>query len=231
MKYKIRRVDLKARVLSMSVWHMERMRRNLFLGEAEVQLGQWDWSQTQSQPTWQNLQPRVKFSTEAIISRGTILFSIKFVPPGSEGRGIPETGELYIWIREITGLLPTKRGAHNTYLKSVVLPDESGISGQQTRVVRGSANPVFNHTMVYDGFQPSDLLQACAEMTVWNSQPSSCLGVVRLSTGAGVSYGQSVCWMDSTADEMNVWSSLIQSPNRWVDASLPIRPNLQLCSG
>uniref|UniRef100_A0A671QTH6 Synaptotagmin-like protein 1 n=1 Tax=Sinocyclocheilus anshuiensis TaxID=1608454 RepID=A0A671QTH6_9TELE len=228
MKYRVRRLDLQARVLSMSVWHMERMRRNLFLGEVEVRLAQWDWSQ--SQPTWHNLQPRVKLSPDDIISRGTILFSIKFVPPGSEGSGCPPTGELHIWLREIVGLLPTKRGAPSTYVKSVVLPDESGVSGQQTRVVRGSVNPVFNHTMVYDGFQSSDLIQACAEITVWNPHPPSCLGGVRLSTGSGVSYGQAVCWMDSTEDEISVWSSVIQSPNSWVDTSLPIRTNLQLCS-
>uniref|UniRef100_A0A8C1FZ30 Synaptotagmin-like protein 1 n=1 Tax=Cyprinus carpio carpio TaxID=630221 RepID=A0A8C1FZ30_CYPCA len=228
VKYRVRRLDLQARVLSMSVWHMERMRRNLFLGEVEVRLAQWDWSQTQ--PTWHNLQPRVKLSPDDIISRGTILFSIKFVPPGSEGSGCPPTGELHIWLREIVGLLPTKRGAPSTYVKSVVLPDESGISGQQTRMVRGSVNPVFNHTMVYDGFQSSDLIQACAEITVWNPHPSSCLGGVRLSTGSGVSYGQAVCWMDSTEDEISVWSSVIQSPSNWVDTSLPIRTNLQLCS-
>ncbi|XP_051727700.1 synaptotagmin-like protein 1 isoform X2 [Ctenopharyngodon idella] len=228
MKYKVRRLDLQARVLSVSVWHLERMRRNLFLGEVEVRLGQWNWSQ--SQPTWHNLQPRVQLNPDAIISRGTILFSIKFVPPGSEGNGYPLTGELHIWLREIVGLLPTKRGAPNTYVKSVVLPDESGVSGQQTRPVRGSVNPVFNHTMVYDGFQSSDLIQACAEITVWNLHPSSCLGGVRLSTGSGVSYGQSVCWMDSTEDEISVWSSVIQSPSSWVDTSLPIRTDLQLCS-
>lgn len=228
MKYKVRRLDLQARVLSMSVWHMERMRRNLFLGEVEVRLSQWDWSQ--SQPTWLNLQPRVKLSPDDIISRGTILFSIKFVPPDSEGSGCPPTGELHIWLREIVGLLPTKRGAPSTYVKSVVLPDESGVSGQQTRLVRGSVNPVFNHTMVYDGFQSSDLIQTCAEITVWSPHPSSYLGGVRVSTGSGVSYGQAVCWMDSTEDEIGVWSSVIQSPSSWVDTSLPIRTNLQLCS-
>ncbi|XP_067282231.1 synaptotagmin-like protein 1 [Pseudorasbora parva] len=228
MKYKVRRLDLQARVLSMSVWHLERMRRNLFLGEVEVSLGQWDWSQ--SQPAWHNLRPRVQISPDAIISRGTILFSTKFVPPGSEGNGNPLTGELHIWLKEIVGLLPTKRGAPNTYVKSVVLPDESGVSGQQTRLVRGSVCPVFNHTMVYDGFQSSDLIQACAEITVWNPHPSGCLGGVRLSTGSGVSYGQSVCWMDSTEDEISVWSRVIESPSSWVDTSLPIRTNLQLCS-
>uniref|UniRef100_A0A671NU29 Synaptotagmin-like 1 n=1 Tax=Sinocyclocheilus anshuiensis TaxID=1608454 RepID=A0A671NU29_9TELE len=112
--------------------------------------------------------------------------------------GCPPTGELYIWLREIVGLLPTKRGAPSTYVKRCVL---------------------FNHTMVYDMFQSSDLIQACAEITVWSPQPPGCLGE-----------GQSVCWMDSTEDEISVWSSVIQSPNSWVDTSLPVRTNLQLCS-
>lgn len=65
----------------------------------------------------------------------------------------------------------------------MILPDESGVSGQQTWVVRGSVSPVFNHTMVYDGLQFIDLTQACAEITVWNS--STCLGGVHLSSGSG----------------------------------------------
>jgi len=45
-----------------------------------------------------------------------------------------------------------------------------------------------------------------------------------------MSYGQSVCWMDSTKDEISVWSRVMQSCNSWVDTCLPIRTNLQLCS-
>ncbi|XP_026881928.2 synaptotagmin-like protein 1 isoform X2 [Electrophorus electricus] len=226
LKYKVRQSDLQARVLSVSVWHMERVRRNLFLGEVEVGLAQWDWGR--SQPIWYPLMPRVQMNPDAILSRGTILLSLKFIPPGSEEGGYPLTGELHIWLKEIVGLIPPKRGSPSTYVKSVVLPDESGISGQQTRVVRGSVSPLFNHTMVYDGLQLSDLTQACTEITVWNS--SACLGGVRLSMGSGVSYGQMVCWMDSTEEEISVWNTVIKNSNAWVDTALPIRTNLRLCS-
>ncbi|KAI5091759.1 synaptotagmin-like protein 1 [Silurus meridionalis] len=223
LTYKVRKSDLMARVLSVSVWHMERMRRNLFLGEVEVQLSNYDWSQTK--PTWYPLQPRVKINPEAVISRGTILLTVKFIPPGSEEGGFPLTGELHIWLKEIVGFLPPKRGTPSIFVKSVILPDESGVSGQKTRVIRGSVSPVFNHTMVFDGLQSGDLSQACLEITVWNS--SSSLGGVRLSTGSGESYGQMVCWMDSTDEEINVWNTVIQNPNDWVDVALPIRTNLQ----
>ncbi len=152
----------------------------------------------------------VIFKFILIYCGGLFIYFKFFVAIGS---GCPPTGELHIWLREIVGLLPTKRGAPSTYVKrcvctfivdcclifvviswahqyglclySVVLPDESGVNGQQTRLVRGSVNPVFNHTMVYDGFQSSDLIQACAEITVWSPHPSSCLGGVRVSTGSG----------------------------------------------
>ncbi|XP_053347395.1 synaptotagmin-like protein 1 isoform X1 [Clarias gariepinus] len=223
LKYKVRKSDLLARVLSVSVWHMERVRRNLFLGEVEVPLSQCDW--TQSKLSWYPLQPRVQMNPETVLSRGTVLLTLKFIPPGSEDGGFPLTGELHIWLKEVVGLLPPKRGTPSIFVKSVVLPDESGVSGQQTRVVCGSVSPVFNHTMVYDGLQFNDLIQACAEITVWNS--SKCLGGVRLSTGSGVSYGQKVFWMDSTEEEISVWDTVIQKSNNWVDVALPIRTNLQ----
>ena len=43
---------------------------------------------------------------------------------------------------------------------------------------------------------------------------------------AGQSYGEDVSWMDSTEQEVNVWTSMIENPNHWVDATLPIRTNL-----
>ena len=43
---------------------------------------------------------------------------------------------------------------------------------------------------------------------------------------AGQSYGEAVSWMDSTEDEVAVWTSMIENPNHWVDATLSIRTNL-----
>lgn len=53
--------------------------------------------------------------------------------------------------------------------------------------MRKSLSPVFNHTMVYDGFGPADLRQACAEISLWNhgALASRQLGGTRLSLGTG----------------------------------------------
>ncbi|KAG7457989.1 hypothetical protein MATL_G00233090 [Megalops atlanticus] len=226
LKYKIKMLELKGRTLNLSVWHHDPLRRNVFLGEVEVGLADWDWGQTE--PCWRPLLPRVQMSQDSITTRGTIMLSLKFIPAGSEGSGLPLTGELHIWLREAQGLIPTKGGTVDSFVKSYVLPDESRSSRQKTRVVKRTVSPTYNHTMVYDGFQTADLNEACAEITVWekDTMSSQLLGGVRLSPGTRQSYGQPVLWMDSTEEEINVWTTMIQSPNTWVDAALPLRTNL-----
>uniref|UniRef100_A0A3Q2CJR0 Synaptotagmin-like protein 1 n=1 Tax=Cyprinodon variegatus TaxID=28743 RepID=A0A3Q2CJR0_CYPVA len=226
LRYKLCNRELSSRTLNLSVWHAEPLGRNIFLGEVEVALGLWDWTSTQ--PIWQDLQPRVHLSPESISIRGNIMLSIKFVPEGFEGGGLPSTGEVHIWLQEAQGLLSKKGGALDSFVKSYILPDVSRQSGQKTRVVKHSVSPTYNHTMVYDGFQTSDLREACAELTVCQRDglKSNILGGIRLSCGTGQSYGEAVNWMDSTEDEVAVWTSMIENPNRWINTTLPIRTNL-----
>lgn len=70
---------------------------------------------------------------------------------------------------------------------SFVLPDTSRKSRQKTRVLKRTDCPVFNHTMVYDGFQPEDLREACVELTVWDRDrlANHLLGGLRLGMGTG----------------------------------------------
>uniref|UniRef100_A0A4W6CVU5 Synaptotagmin-like protein 1 n=1 Tax=Lates calcarifer TaxID=8187 RepID=A0A4W6CVU5_LATCA len=226
LRYKVRIGELRSRTLNLSVWHAEPLARNVFLGEVEVALAQWDW--TCNQPLWQDLQPRVHLNPDSISSRGTIMLSIKFIPDGFEGGGLPLTGEVHIWLREAQGLLSNKGGAIDSFVRSYILPDASRQSGQKTRVVKRSISPTYNHTMVYDGFHTSDLREACAELTVWQREglKTHTLGGIRLSCGTGQSYGEAVSWMDSTEEEIAVWTSMIENPNHWIDTSLPIRTNL-----
>ncbi|XP_058474333.1 synaptotagmin-like protein 1 isoform X1 [Solea solea] len=230
LRYKMKMGELRSRTLNLSVWHAEPLGRNVFLGEVEVPLCHWDWTCTQ--PLWQDLQPRVHLNPDSISSRGTVTLSIKFVPNGAEGCGLPLTGELYIWLREAHGLLSNKGGAIDSYVRSYILPDASRQSGQKTRVIKNSISPNFNHTMVYDGFHTSDLREACAELMVWQRDglKRQVMGGIRLSCGAGQSYGEAVCWMDSTEQEVAVWNSMIENPNQWIDTTLPIRTNLTLRS-
>ncbi|XP_019793919.1 synaptotagmin-like protein 1 isoform X1 [Tursiops truncatus] len=231
--YSIPQAELRGRVLSLSVWHRESLGRNIFLGEVEVPLDTWDWD---SEPTWLPLQPRVPPSPDDLPSRGLLSLSLKYVPAGSEGpepslfagTGLPPSGELHFWVKEAQDLVPLRPGSLDTYIQCLVLPDDSQASRQRTRVVRRSLSPTFNHTMVYDGFGPADLRQACAELSLWDHGPlaSRQLGGTRLSLGTGSSYGLQVPWMDSTPEERQLWQTLLERPCEWVHGLLPLRTNL-----
>ncbi|XP_048206569.1 synaptotagmin-like protein 1 [Perognathus longimembris pacificus] len=225
LRYSIPPAELPGRVLSLSVWHRESLGRNIFLGEAEVPLDTWDWD---SEATWLPLQPRVPPSPDELPSRGLLSLSLKYVPAGSEGAGQPVSGELHFWVKEAQDLVPLRSGSLDTYIQCSVLPDDSRASRQRTRVVRRSLSPVFNHTMVYDGFSPADLRQACAELSLWDhgALANRQLGGTRLSLGTGSSYGLQVPWMDSTPEEKQLWQTLLERPCEWVDGLLPLRTNL-----
>ncbi|CAM9832016.1 unnamed protein product [Bubo scandiacus] len=229
LKYKLEKRDLQGRTLNLSVWHHDSLGRNLFLGEVEIALGTWDWANTS--PEWFSLQPRMPISSDGLASRGNLNLALKFIPAGSEGGGLPPTGELHIWVKDAQSLIPLQSGTVNAFVQCYVLPDDSKASRQKTRVVKQSLNPLFNHTMVYDGFQAKDLAEACAEFTLWHHEAFSKrqLGGIRLSLGTGeggAATGLPVGWMDSTAEERGVWGRLLQQPGQWVEALLPLRTNL-----
>ncbi|XP_073173535.1 synaptotagmin-like protein 1 isoform X2 [Lepidochelys kempii] len=226
LKYKIEQLELQGRILNLSVWHHDSLGRNLFMGEVELELSSWDWSNTG--PVWFSLQPRMRVLPDLLGSRGKLLFALKFIPAGTEGAGLPPTGELHIWVKAAQSLIPSRSGTLDSFIQCYVLPDDSRTSCQKTRVVKRSLSPVFNHTMVYDGFQAKDLSEACAEFTVWEHETFSKqqLGGIRLSLGTGSSYGLPVAWMDSTEEERQVWESLLAEPRQWIEALLPLRTNL-----
>ncbi|NXX75719.1 SYTL1 protein, partial [Urocolius indicus] len=223
LKYKMEKRDLQGRTLNLSVWHHDSLGRNLFLGEVEIALGTWDWANTD--PEWFNLQPRVPVGTQGRVG-GTGMEDAPD-PLLPAGLGLPPTGELHIWVKDAQSLIPLQSGTVDAFVQCYVLPDDSKGSRQKTRVVKRSLNPLFNHTMVYDGFQAKDLAEACAEFTLWHHEAFAKrqLGGIRLSLGTGEGYGLPVGWMDSTAEERGVWGQLLQQPGRWVEALLPLRTN------
>ncbi|NXE29085.1 SYTL1 protein, partial [Ardeotis kori] len=225
LKYKLEQRDLQGRTLNLSVWHHDSLGRNLFLGEVEIALGAWDWANTR--PEWFSLQPRMPIASDGLTSRGNLNLALKFIPAGSEGGGLPPTGELHVWVKDAQSLIPLHRGTVDAFVQCYVLPDDSKASRQKTRVVKRSLNPLFNHTMVYDGFQAKDLAEACAEFTLWHHEAFAKrqLGGIRLSLGTGSSYGLPVGWMDSTDEERGVWERLLRQPGQWVEALLPLRTN------
>ncbi|XP_051257399.1 synaptotagmin-like protein 2 isoform X8 [Dicentrarchus labrax] len=231
LRFKIMIEVLKTQNLNISVWHNDTFGRNSFLGEVDLDLSEWDFSNTQINEY--ALKPRVSEHTltsspsRPMDSRGQMRVALRFLPQTSHSKRTSrmETGEVQIWVKDCKNLPPVRGVVIDPFVKCTVLPDTSRKSRQKTRVVKRTANPMFNHTMVYDGFRPDDLREACVEITVWDHDRlnNHYIGGLRLGLGTGKSYGVDVVWMDSTTDEANLWQRMLQSDGEWVEDVLPLR--------
>ncbi|KAM5317421.1 synaptotagmin-like protein 2 isoform 7-T11 [Glossophaga mutica] len=226
LRYKIDKQTLKTQKLNLSVWHRDTFKRNSFLGEVELDLETWDWDNKQNkQLKWYPLKRKTAPVALEAENRGEMKLALQYVPEPMPGKKLPTTGEVHIWVKECLDL-PMLRGSHlNSFVKCTILPDTSRKSRQKTRAVGKTTNPVFNHTMVYDGFRPEDLTEACVELTVWDHYKltNQFLGGLRIGFGTGKSYGTEVDWMDSTSEEVALWEKMVNSPNTWIEATLPLR--------
>ncbi|XP_047283120.1 synaptotagmin-like protein 2 isoform X12 [Homo sapiens] len=226
LRYKIEKQILKTQKLNLSIWHRDTFKRNSFLGEVELDLETWDWDNKQNkQLRWYPLKRKTAPVALEAENRGEMKLALQYVPEPVPGKKLPTTGEVHIWVKECLDL-PLLRGSHlNSFVKCTILPDTSRKSRQKTRAVGKTTNPIFNHTMVYDGFRPEDLMEACVELTVWDHYKltNQFLGGLRIGFGTGKSYGTEVDWMDSTSEEVALWEKMVNSPNTWIEATLPLR--------
>nr|XP_055052276.1 uncharacterized protein sytl2b isoform X2 [Misgurnus anguillicaudatus] len=228
LRYRVRKDYLKSQVLNLSVWHHDTFGRNSFLGETEFDLSLWNFNDTERK--FLPLKPRNR-SGQSLTSlqpsdlRGQIRLAVRFLPQISHSKYVPGTGEVHIWVKDCKNLPLIRSPSIDPYVKCFVLPDTSKKSRQKTRVLKKTTSPMFNHTMVYDGFRAEDLKEACIELTVWDRDrlANHLLGGLRLGMGTGKSYGALVSWMDSTPEEVDLWRRMMEAPNEWVEDILPLR--------
>ncbi|XP_026103292.1 synaptotagmin-like protein 2 isoform X5 [Carassius auratus] len=229
LRFKIPLETLKTQKLNTSVWHNDTFGRNMFLGEVDLDLAEWDFSNTQMNEYL--LKGRVQVPTSPKHSVGSVEMSaeikvaLRFVSQTSHNHKNKGNGEVQIWVKECKNLPITRGVAIDPFVKCAVLPDASRKSRQKTRVLKRTSNPVFNHTMVYEGFRQEDLKEACVELTVWDHDRlnNHFIGGIRMGLGKGKSYGTEVTWMDSNVAEAALWERMMQSPNEWVEDILPLR--------
>ncbi|XP_061917967.1 synaptotagmin-like protein 2 isoform X2 [Entelurus aequoreus] len=227
LRYRVDMDYLRTQTLVLSVWHNDTFGRNSFLGEVDVDLSKWNFDHTQMN----YLALKNRTTTPSLTpsgGRGEIRLAVRYLPKVNINAGVSKeglaTGEIHIWVKECKNL-PLIRATMDPYVKCYVLPDTSRKSRQKTRVLRRTTEPVFNHTMVYDGIREMDLVEACVELTVWDRDrlASNLLGGLRLGAGTGQSYGSAVNWMDSTPLEVALWGRMVARPNEWVEDVLPFR--------
>ncbi|CAI5644530.1 unnamed protein product [Oreochromis niloticus] len=238
LRFKVMMRVLKTQSLNISVWHDNSFGQSRFLGEVNLNLSEWDFSNTQINEY--ALKTRVSAQASApapsclIDSRAQMRVALRFLPQTSLSRrtSTMESAEVQIWVKDCKNLLPVRGLIIDPFVKCTLRPDTSQRSRQRTRVVTRTANPMFNHTMVYDGLRPEDLREVCIEITVWDHDQldNHYIGGLRLGLGTGKSYGVEVSWMDSTTDEADLWQRMLRSDSEWVEDVLPLRMMLKSIS-
>uniref|UniRef100_A0A3Q4GQ40 Synaptotagmin-like 2a n=1 Tax=Neolamprologus brichardi TaxID=32507 RepID=A0A3Q4GQ40_NEOBR len=181
LTFKVTMPELKTQSLSVSVWHDSSFGRNQFLGDVNLNLLEWDFSNTQMNEY--ALKTRVKLSPFMFIIYITYCGLI-----ARTGRtSTMESAEVQIWVKDCKNLPPVRGLIIDPFVKCALRPDTSRRSRQRTRVVTRTANPMFNHTMVYDGVRPEDLREVCVELTVWDHGrlDNHYIGGLRLGLGTG----------------------------------------------
>uniref|UniRef100_H2LLD4 Synaptotagmin-like 2a n=1 Tax=Oryzias latipes TaxID=8090 RepID=H2LLD4_ORYLA len=217
--FKIPMEVLRIQHLNITVSHKDTFGRSSFLGEVDLDLSVWDFSNTQINEF--PLKAKVKASCQCISLQCCSLPFYELCVFTGSGAARIEMGEVQIWVKDCKNLLPVR----GSMINPTVLPDMSSKSRQKTRVVKRTVNPMFNHTMVYEGFRLDDLREICVEITVWDQDhlKNYYIGGLRLGLGTGRSYEVDVVWMDSTAHEVNLWNRMLKSNAEWVEEVLPLR--------
>ncbi|XP_035828611.1 synaptotagmin-like protein 5 isoform X6 [Aplysia californica] len=249
LKYPISKTELESRSLWITVWHNDRFGRNDFLGEVTIPMDYYRFEE--NSPTWYTLQERVAPEDTSLMTyKGDLFISLKYVTAdmmeasnkkksGSsrkskakdkDSKSQAGLGEVHALIREAQNLTAMRAAAgSNSFCKGYLLPDERHSSKQKTPVIKKTTNPKWSHTLVFEGVDQDQLHLHGLELTIWDQEKLSSndfLGGVRLNLGEGSYQGKVVDWMDAHSEEAEVWRSMINHPNEWIDAQLPLRASM-----
>lgn len=150
----------------------------------------------------------------------------------SSGRGgrAPSRGTLHVLVKEAKNLTPSKpNGTADPFCKGYLLPDRARGNKQKTSVARRTLAPQWQHTFTYEDVTLQELAERSLELTVWDHDrlaSNEFLGGVRFSLATGKHYGKPVEWIDATGKELQLWQSMLERPNLWVEGSVPLRSTL-----
>ncbi|KAK7882464.1 hypothetical protein WMY93_028638 [Mugilogobius chulae] len=221
-------------------------------GEVELSFDSWEFD-TQIEE-WYSLQPKVENCMDAMLQyKGELTVVLKYIPAEKnlalpldqvqqvkksflKGKKtssftLPKGGMVELLVRGAKNLTAVKSGGtSDPFVKGYLLPDSTKSTKHKTEVVRGTVNPMWNHTFTYCGLQPGDLNNVCLELTVWDKEALASnvfLGGVRLGAGTGKSYGKDVDWMDSYGEEQRLWQRMIENPEVPHECTLMLRSSMR----
>ncbi|XP_006895340.1 PREDICTED: synaptotagmin-like protein 2 [Elephantulus edwardii] len=149
--------------------------------------------------------------------KGNIQFAVDYVD---------SLKELHVFVAQCKDLAAAdvKKQRSDPYVKTYLLPDKGKMGKRKTLVVKKTLNPVYNEILRVD--------MNCLQFTLQDDPFPLHLPyeffILKCKNDStyffsGKSYGTEVDWMDSTSEEIALWEKMVESPNTWIEATLPLR--------
>ncbi|KAG5846326.1 hypothetical protein ANANG_G00113750 [Anguilla anguilla] len=219
LEFKMERPLLASRTLQASVWHSGTLKRKVFLGEALVPLGGWDFEEDSAR--WLPLCPPAQ--TGDLQGRGpveqqsrTLQIKVRFSssPPAvQEPRAAPPSrggslvGQLAVQVTGATNMAVDKSpGAVHSSVKGVLALPGGVQLAQESGVQSLSSGSPWDHSLVFSAVPTAGLQGACLQLSLYDHTP---LGLKPRLLGR------------STLEEGLSWQRVQQTPNTWHDFGLP----------
>lgn len=132
--------------------------------------------------------------------------------------------ELIVYVN-FGGVAHAKSSFFTICVVSYLLPDKKGKWKHKTPVIKRTLNPTFNHKFSYEELSIDDLKEKVLEIVLYDYDLASCdefLGGVRL--GLGTSSNE---WDDATEDECQIWQTMLNRSNVWIQVVVPLRSSME----
>lgn len=219
--------ELLTRTLHLSVWH-KMIGRNCFLGEIKIPMNNFvEAGNSLEQPVakWFNLTEKTDEMDGLPSIPCELVLSLKYVTADKVKKKGRTKGELHVHLLEARNLPGMDaNGMSDPYCKCLLLPDKKGKTKHKTPVIKRTLNPTFDHKFSYDELSPDDLKGRVLEITIYDFDLASSdefLGGVRL--GLGTSSNE---WDDSNEDESQIWHTMLNRSNVWIQVVVPLRSTM-----
>jgi len=219
--------------MQLSVWNFSRLGHSEFLGEINIPFDTYHFD-TARERQWYPLseKPHMKrHGSELSIISPELKIAIKYTPPIAADTALAKVskaskqtgGDLHVKVISAQYLPTKKSGVYDPYVKCLLMPERMK---HKTGVIKNNLNPVWDEGFTYHKIQAEELCELSLEFAVWDHDRFSSnelLGLVRLNTGKGESFGKACDWMDAVEQECSMWEEMINNPSEWVEHTLPLR--------
>uniref|UniRef100_H2XZB8 C2 domain-containing protein n=1 Tax=Ciona intestinalis TaxID=7719 RepID=H2XZB8_CIOIN len=223
--------ELSSRVLEMSVWNAGTFGKKIFIGHVQISLDNWKWTNT---PHWYPLKPKECTTCNLQSQHDDTHDAIKlpYTPAAVEEGNVKVTSnvDMVCPAREVNEI---ELQDIETYVKCYMLPDKSHRSKMRSTIIKSTNSPRYNHNFVFRGFNKSELMERCIEIMVvgvgsaGSRRKSNTVGGIRLSSGERKHIGKPAEWMDSNAEERELWMKSLSAPGMETISIIPLRSHIK----